>query len=118
MCMGPPETSCCRLIQEWVYPHVYGATMKSFIETLPEPGLSPCVWGHLAQFYHDKSNRGSIPMCMGPPLIISIIKIALRVYPHVYGATQSRPLRGILLLGLSPCVWRHQAPAPPRIYNA
>ena len=107
MCMGPPKITQLTRPHAWVYPHVYGATPHpAGLQSLPA-GLSPCVWGHRNRLNRIALYRGSIPMCMGPPLIISIIKIALRVYPHVYGAIGVLPVKPAKIAGLSPCVWGH-----------
>src|SRR5690625_4468612 len=70
-------------------------------------GLSPCVWGHPYITSELKIKLGSIPMCMGPPLSSLIQGSKLRVYPHVYGATNSIRLPPRGARGLSPCVWGH-----------
>src|SRR5690625_2001543 len=48
MCMGPPSRIKKCQSRHWVYPHVYGATSLLTRQYIPAPGLSPCVWGHLA----------------------------------------------------------------------
>src|SRR5690625_5836452 len=47
-------------------------------------------------------------MCMGPPRLFINEANAVRVYPHVYGATTSFIVVGRGSRGLSPCVWGHQ----------
>jgi len=66
---------------------VYGATDMPATPSLTNLGLSPCVWGHLAQSAEDLGIKGSIPMCMGPPKQNRYAANPSRVYPHVYGAT-------------------------------
>src|SRR5690625_6475153 len=70
-------------------------------------GLSPCVWGHL--FFQPVIGRirGSIPMCMGPPMTDESKEIYSGVYPHVYGATRASYRDMQARQGLSPCVWGH-----------
>ena len=46
MCMGPPNQPELKLMQQWVYPHVYGATCVVLSVCSLFTGLSPCVWGH------------------------------------------------------------------------
>src|SRR5690625_1364710 len=53
------------------------------------------------------SETGSIPMCMGPPATRFSMLRPCRVYPHVYGATQSTSHLNAFVGGLSPCVWGH-----------
>src|SRR5690625_5026191 len=107
MCMGPPTLSMLRTHSKRVYPHVYESTSLRCSYLLSLLGLSPCVWGHQLSQCSARIHRGSTPMCMGPPFIISITKIALRVYPHVYGATSSLAAPKLKNAGLSPCVWGH-----------
>src|SRR5690625_3616390 len=109
MCMGPPPQKNTVMIKKWVYPHVYGATDMPAAPSLTNLGLSPCVWGHLAQSAEDLGIKGSIPMCMGPPKQNRYAANPSRVYPHVYGATQRRQLPILQFRGLSPCVWGHRA---------
>src|SRR5690625_5494665 len=52
-------------------------------------------------------DRGSIPMCMGPPASRFSMLRPCRVYPHVYGATKSTSHMNAFVGGLSPCVWGH-----------
>src|SRR5690625_6475155 len=71
------------------------------------PGLSPCVWGHPIAAAIFPDSPGSIPMCMGPPLFSASDWENPGVYPHVYGATNDRRIKGNIFRGLSPCVWGH-----------
>src|SRR5690625_7890243 len=91
MCMGPPFFHSLFKNAVWVYPHVYGATDMPATPSLTNLGLSPCVWGHLAQSAEDLGIKGSIPMCMGPPKHNRDAANPSRVYPHVYGATPGPP---------------------------
>src|SRR5690625_3019732 len=91
-----------------VYPHVYGATLGTTPLNCCQPGLSPCVWGHAAGQTMDANSEGSIPMCMGPPNSTAVLKAQIRVYPHVYGATQMGATLIPGTMGLSPCVWGHR----------
>src|SRR5690625_6641494 len=50
-------------------------------------GLSPCVWGHRSQAFDQLVFSGSIPMCMGPPIVPLNEPTFTGVYPHVYGVT-------------------------------
>src|SRR5690625_1639002 len=70
MCMGPPLHQNITVSTAWVYPHVYGATNKIRTSRECVQGLSPCVWGHREATYFTSLLRGSIPMCMGPPIIM------------------------------------------------
>src|SRR5690625_3140018 len=111
MCMGPPLAPYDRRGLWRVYPHVYGATNACFSSTFRAEGLSPCVWGHHTCPHSRRSGFGSIPMCMGPPPPVRILRDCRRVSPLVYGASTaclsptSRPA------GLSPGVWGHR-PCP------
>src|SRR5690625_2910943 len=107
MCMGPPLAPYDRRGLWRVYPHVYGATNASFSSTFRPEGLSPCVWGHHTCPHSRRVGFGSIPMCMGPPASIRILRKCRRVYPHVYGATTSIQSSMGMGQGLSPCVWGH-----------
>src|SRR5690625_7763808 len=92
MCMGPPKITQLTRPHAWVYPHVYGATPHpAGLQSLPA-GLSPCVWGHRNGLNSIALYRGSIPMCMGPPVCFTNIKISMRVYPHVYGVIRVLPV--------------------------
>ena len=46
-------------------------------------------------------------MCMGPPDFERHAVSWARVYPHVYGATDTKVIDDELIKGLSPCVWGH-----------
>src|SRR5690625_5268820 len=107
MCMGPPNQPELKLIQQWVYPHVYGGTWVVLSVCSLCTGLSPCVWGHLLLPYHLTVKIGSIPMCMGPPNQPELKLMQQWVYPHVYGATCVVLSVCSLFTGLSPCVWGH-----------
>src|SRR5690625_7163099 len=87
MCMRPSLSYPYRSHRFWVYPHVYGATCKLISRRLVVKGLSPCVWGHRNEAANLLHDRGSIPMCMGPPKRAGKLQPDLRGYPHVYGAT-------------------------------
>src|SRR5690625_5243776 len=87
ICMGPPGAESRRSRHYGAYPHVYGATDMPATPSVTNLGLSPCVWGHLAQSAEDLGIKGSIPMCMGPPKQNRYAANPSRVYPHVYGAT-------------------------------
>src|SRR5690625_6167285 len=108
MCMGPPFFHSLFKNAVWVYPHVYGATDMPATPSLTNLGLSPCVWGHLAQSAEDLGIKGSIPMCMGPPRRGRFPYNPSWVYPHVYGATQLRKSYSDQTQGLSPFVWGHR----------
>src|SRR5690625_2357649 len=110
MCMGPPLPRVNQCIVLWVYPHVYGATILIVFTIQKILGLSPCVWGHLPKGFCNKPSVGSIPMCMGPPILYAGAISIQRVYPHVYGATNAVKADAITGQGLSPCVRGH----PPR----
>src|SRR5690625_7011754 len=87
MCMGPPRSWLTPLQRPRVYPHVYGATCK-FQKSKPYmEGLSPCVWGHRSQASDQLVFSGSIPMCMGPPIVPVTKPTFTGVYLHVYMAT-------------------------------
>src|SRR5690625_7827190 len=90
-----------------VDPHVYGATLRIAPVDYATLGLSPCVWGHPVVHTTNATISGSIPMCMGPPKSTAVLKAQIRVYPHVYGATQWGATRIPGTKGLSPCVWGH-----------
>src|SRR5690625_6155813 len=105
MCMGPPGTERRRSSHEGVYPHVYGATQTKPLCRQSLPGLSPCVWGHLAAATSDLTIPGAIPMCMWPPRWSRRILIRPRVYPHVYGATNIPLQTNQGALGQGPRVW-------------
>src|SRR5690625_4709424 len=107
--MGPPPKKNKVMIKKWVYPHVYGATQTKPLCRQSLPGLSPCVWGHLAAATSDITIPGSIPMCMGPPCWLRSLVLASRVYPHVYGATIKSNSLCQTFLRLSPCAWGHRA---------
>src|SRR5690625_6829406 len=104
MCMRPSLSYPYRSHRFWVYPHVYGATCKLISRRLVVKGLSPCVWGHRNEAANLLHDRGSIPMCMGPPKREHYRHQDLRVYPHVYGATKTEAQGNDSKLGLSPCV--------------
>src|SRR5690625_4506484 len=107
MCMGPPRRYHEQATRFWVYPHVYGATWKVRSGGMVVKGLSPCVWGHRNEAANLLHDRGSIPMCMGPPKRAGNLHPDLRVYPHVYGATTPEEHGNDQKMGLSPCVWGH-----------
>src|SRR5690625_7574192 len=91
-----------------VDPHVYGATLRIAPVDYATLGLSPCVWGHPVVHTTNATISGSIPMCMGPPKSTAVLKAQIRVYPHVYGATQMGATLIPGTMGLSPCVWGHR----------
>src|SRR5690625_551961 len=89
MCMGPPTIILNRTSSTGVYPHVYGATTDYVVILNLIWGLSPCVWGHRIRSNLSTPLWGSIPMCMGPPLLPDRLLLLCWVYPHVYGATSA-----------------------------
>ena len=90
-----------------VYLHAYGGTyfLSNLINSLL--GLSPCVWRHQPQPNRSASRYGSISMRMEAPMAYLIRKLVYGVYLHAYGGTHNLDTSLFLLLGLSPCVWRH-----------
>src|SRR5690625_1547137 len=114
MCMGPPLSISINALSYRVYPHVYGATLLCLLYSFIQKGLSPCVWGHLSVSIHRSLQRGSIPMCMGPPVFAWVDAFQEGVYPHVYGATTDARYTEHGFLGLSPCVWGHPSTAPSK----
>src|SRR5690625_7610471 len=107
MCMRPSLSYPYRSHRFWVYPHVYGATCKLISRRLVVKGLSPCVWGHRNEAANLLHDRGSIPMCMGPPKRAGNLHPDLRVYPHVYGATTPETHVIVSILGQSPTEFVH-----------
>src|SRR5690625_6349124 len=108
MCIGPPRPTYQPARLRRVYPHVYGATIPVKQMALLARGLSPCVWGHHVARCNTCIDYGSIPMCMGPPLLHFYADPSYWVYPHVYGATimlAGAPAAG---KGLARCVWGHR----------
>ena len=71
-----------------VYPHVCGATSKTYGEVHHRRGLSPRVWGNLFGSRLSLFSPGSIPTCVGQPVNWEISAACRKVYPHVCGATQ------------------------------
>src|SRR5690625_1384644 len=91
-----------------VDPHVYGATLRIAPVDYATLGLSPCVWGHPVVHTTNATISGSIPMCMGPPKSTAVLNAQIRVYPHVYGATEMGATLIPGPMGLSPWVWGHR----------
>src|SRR5690625_7515859 len=104
MCMGPPAYLCLHIERNWVYPHVYGATFLWGGAPEGFEGLSPCVWGHPLRPRKFGNPGGSIPMCMGPPLLCLVRFVHRWVYPHVYGATVLKYSLSHFFWGLFPCI--------------
>src|SRR5690625_7897653 len=112
MCMGPPLLLIILYCHTRVYPHVYGATIHRPNSNDTGQGLSPCVWGHPVYLASVQNVSGSIPMCMGPPLLLLLFYLKPWVYPHVYGATESNRTETPHERGLSPAVWGHRLNPP------
>src|SRR5690625_7611539 len=91
-----------------IYTHLYGATIITKAINTAQTGLAPYVWGHQVVQTTNAKISGSIPMCMGPPTTTAVLKAQIRVYPHVYGATQMGATLIPGTMGLSPCVWGHR----------
>src|SRR5690625_4505212 len=108
MCMGPPPVPPRLSHHARVCPHVYAGTAPCSPSPPVSVCLSPCVWGHHRDRQVGGNMPGSIPMCMGPPLSIRILRKCRRVYPHVYGATTQEEHGNDQKMGLSPCVWGHR----------
>ena len=76
--------------------------MQTLIEA---QGLSPRVWGSLAQRALVLGLQRSIPTCVGQPSERQPIENAYTVYPHVCGAAYQEKRWLMKIGGLSPRVW-------------
>src|SRR5690625_7412899 len=103
MCIAPPPVQPLLSRQDWVYPHVYGAASSSSPKIPLTLGLCPCVWGHQRDRQVGGNISGSIPMCMGPPVAIGVLRKCRTVYPHVYGATAEEQHGDDQKINLSAC---------------
>ena len=104
-CVGQPEQRQKTNHPTPVYPHVCGATFSSSGICCREGGLSPRVWGNLRYPAFYPRWQGSIPTCVGQPIVHATILLAAEVYPHVCGATNVIVSATPHSVGLSPRVW-------------
>ena len=72
-----------------VYPRVYGESLLDETGHPGDAGLSPRVRGIRVQVWADGLDQGSIPACTGNPAGSTTISAHRRVYPRVYGESQS-----------------------------
>ena len=92
------------MLSTWVYPRVYGGTVKRQARTGASGGLSPRVRGnHIAARTVSKDAR-SIPACTGEPYLQAYAKRRAAVYPRVYGGTAYVTVTTAADWGLSPRV--------------
>ena len=106
-----------------VYPRVYGETLPTLYVFPQDKGLSPRVRGNRLQLRVDEPRPRSIPACTGKPQWRAPRPSVKRVYPRVYGETESTPPAIWMSTGLSPRVrgnppptrqswpWRRSIPA-------
>ena len=100
---------CVKLF--WVYPHVCGGTKATAVDGKPTGGLSPRVWGNRQQGYSYYRDSGSIPTCVGEPLLLFRQSARKGVYPHVCGGTLQYQAAQPAIWGLSPRVWGNRQQA-------
>ena len=88
----------------WVYPRVYGESVKAKPRPVTPVGLSPRVRGI---HYHQRTEHavhGSIPACTGNPRPWPQHQANPAVYPRVYGESGTQLAALTAWYGLSPRV--------------
>ena len=103
-CTGEPLYATKSCIGARVYPRVYGGTRLIAELRMAEPGLSPRVRGNPAGSAMLDGTAWSIPACTGEPDVAPRDDSRRRVYPRVYGGTQSRYWALSSASGLAPRV--------------
>ena len=86
-CVGQPAWTAILRLLGLVYPHVCGATYLKTAWDGISTGLSPRVWGNHSRPGAERVGHRSIPTCVGQPSLGRAVHDAIRVYPHVCGAT-------------------------------
>ena len=88
-CTGKPGFDMPIWQAAQVYPRVYGETGLGRKRYLSLPGLSPRVRGNRVGEFKRNCHFGSIPACTGKPTTRREIATWRRVYPRVYGETDT-----------------------------
>ena len=88
-CAGQPLSSRFIFCNIWAYPRVCGATATIPMPVRLETGLSPRVRGNRTQSNNALRRGGPIPACAGQPHGVCSLKLKIRAYPRVCGATRS-----------------------------
>ena len=104
-CVGQPENGRLYVEADEVYPHVCGATVEATDKAGKAIGLSPRVWGNRDAPANLQRIVGSIPTCVGQPVLRDDNIQCQKVYPHVCGATSFARTFLPRNKGLSPRVW-------------
>ncbi len=103
-CTGEPPRFAAGRDFYRVYPRVYGGTGAAVKFNPSMSGLSPRVRGNPRVKENAKIAHGSIPACTGEPQSQGKCQDCSRVYPRVYGGTESAPKPAQAFRGLSPRV--------------
>ncbi len=103
-CAGePPSVDCGHELMS-VYPRVCGGTPHFCRGRQISQGLSPRVRGNPKGLDADGVGVGSIPACAGEPVVASLTRVPVRVYPRVCGGTSDAERIRAAAAGLSPRV--------------
>ena len=103
-CTGNPGLWCRLPGIPRVYPRVYGESGFKELQLRADEGLSPRVRGILLHVPAGRRQRRSIPACTGNPSWTAPTTAYGRVYPRVYGESQTRKPVAMGIQGLSPRV--------------
>ena len=111
-CTGKPTSIPSRRRYVTVYPRMYGETWDNPTRHASTDGLSPHVRGNHVRHLPDQPFTGSIPACTGKPGHPGGHRRWLRVYPRMYGETESERRLESARRGLSPHVRGNLLAAP------
>ena len=103
-CTGEPKKGFPYIMEQRVYPRVYGGTRTCCTAAVRPAGLSPRVRGNPPPAFRARPRARSIPACTGEPRVAPGAGIGVRVYPRVYGGTRHRAVNHAGPQGLSPRV--------------
>ena len=103
-CTGKPMYRACRNRYRWVYPRVYGETVRDVLAGGLCRGLSPRVRGNRPRPCEQPQKHRSIPACTGKPASPLRTTPEASVYPRVYGETVQVTNEAYYAPGLSPRV--------------
>ncbi len=111
-CTGEPYSRRALCRRYTVYPRVYGGTNHLEIRLSVHDGLSPRVRGNPTGIPLADWQFRSIPACTGEPKLSKHYHTTYRVYPRVYGGTESLGSPDPGPWGLSPRVRGNRDPTP------
>jgi len=104
-CVGNIKSTCCRIRQCAVHPHVCGEHNTAAVITMAMGGSSPRVWGTCLVWNVFFQNMRVIPTGVGNMTLGAGRTFAPAVHPHVCGEHGDEVIRDGGIGGSSPRVW-------------